>query len=431
MKASAFRFLLTIAISISAALAQNSPESQSARPSPITIVKAGFLIDPATGTSSRNQIIRIELGKITAVGLAVQIPSNASVVDLSAYSVLPGLFDAHTHLCLTTDRQHDGDNFANAIYRESTAYRALEGAANARDMLYAGFTTVRDVGNAGNYADTDLRRAVEAGLVEGPTIINAGRIVAPYGGQVQLQPDRRELGEPEFLYADTHDEMKKAIRENVHFGAKVIKIVVDPYPQPYMYSVEDIRYIVAEAANSGLKVAAHATSDKGARNAAEGDVASIEHGYEMSDETLEIAKRNHVVLVGTDLTETALREMGFPGDLKRWHATIVHRLRQAYEIGVTMAYGSDADYALAESTRSQLSLSLLDSWREAQIPPKVVLQALTINAAQLLGVDKERGTIHPGFAADLIATKGNPLDDIDSLRQVVFVMKDGRIVRRP
>ena len=137
------------------------------------------------------------------------------------------------------------------------------------------------------------------------------------------------------------------------------------------------------------------------------------------------------MLVGTDLTEAALGEMGFPGDLKQWHATIVHRLRRAYEIGVAMAYGTDADYALPGKTRSQLALSLLDTWKEAHIPPNVALQALTTNAAELLGVEKQRGAIRPGLAADLIATPANPLDDIDALRHVTFVMKDGNIVRKP
>ena len=118
---------------------------------------------------------------------------------------------------------------------DPTPYRAIEGVANARDMLAAGFTTVRDVGNAGNYADTALREAIERGLVPGPTMINAGRIIAPYGGQFHLQPEKRDLATPEYAFADTHDEMLKAIRENIHYGATVIKIVVDD--QKYIYSV--------------------------------------------------------------------------------------------------------------------------------------------------------------------------------------------------
>jgi imidazolonepropionase-like amidohydrolase len=166
-------------------------------------------------------------------------------------------------------------------------------------MLESGFTTVRDVGNEGNFACSSLRRAITQGLVPGPTIINAGRIIAPYGGQFHLQPDKPKLAEPEYFFADTRDEMIKGIRENVHYGAGVIKIVVDD--QRYIYSVEDIRFMIAEAARMGLKLAAHAWTGPGAHNAAEAGVASIEHGRTMSErDDLRLAKKNNVVLVGTD-----------------------------------------------------------------------------------------------------------------------------------
>ena len=130
-------------------------------------------------------------------------------------------------------------------------------------MLESGFTSVRDVGNEGNYACTSLRRAVEAQLVPGPTIINAGRIIAPYGGQFQMQPDKPRLGEPEYFYADTRDEMVKGIRENIHFGARVIKIVVDD--QKYIYSVDDIRFMIDEAGRAGMKLAAHCWTHPGSQ----------------------------------------------------------------------------------------------------------------------------------------------------------------------
>jgi imidazolonepropionase-like amidohydrolase len=295
-------------------------------------------------------------------------------------------------------------------------------------MLEAGFTTIRDVGNAGNYADSDLRRAIEEGIIPGPTVINAGRIISPYGGQFPgiLQPERRDLGMPEYLYADTRDELKKAIRENILYGAKVIKIVVDD--QPYIYSVEDIKYIVDEAAKAGLKVAAHAWSNAGTRNAAEAGVASIEHGYRITDETLEIAKRNKVVLVPTDWTEEILQEMGF-SDPKKSHARGIDRLRRAYKMGVTLAFGSDVSIPLASQTRGDVALSMIESFTEAGIPARVILQAMTTNAAQLLAVEKERGLIKPGFAADLIATGENPLDNIHTLKKVRFVMKEGKIIK--
>lgn len=193
----------------------------------VTAIKAGKLVDPESGTISTNQIILIEGSKIKAVGAGLPIPAGATVIDLSNATVLPGLFDAHTHLCLTTNRQADFGNYYFTTLLNTSTYRAIQGVANARAMLEAGFTTIRDVGNSANYADTDLRRAIENGIVPGPTIINAGRIIGLYGGQFFLQPEKRDLATPEYFFADTKDELKKAIRENIHYGAKVIKLVVD------------------------------------------------------------------------------------------------------------------------------------------------------------------------------------------------------------
>lgn len=386
-------------------------------------IKAGKLVDPESGATATNQIILVSGKKIQAVGANLAIPAGARVIDLSRATVIPGLFDAHTHLCITVDRLSDaGSYFLNTVLH-SDAERAIQGVANARDMLTAGFTTVRDVGNAGNYADTALREAIEQGVVPGPTILNAGRIIAPYGGQFQLQPGRRELGEPEYFFADTRDEMLKAIRENIHYGAKLIKIVVDD--QPYIYSVDDIKFIVAEAAKSGLKVAAHCWTHAGAHNAAEAGVASIEHGFAMTDDDIKLAQKNHVVLVGTEFTDLAARAMGEP----EWHGIFVDRLRRAYKIGITMAFGTDVMFSYPDETRGTLAISFIDSWTEAGVPAKETLAAMTTNAARLLGVESERGAIRAGMDADIVATPDNPLDNIQTLKKVFFVMKDGSVFR--
>jgi imidazolonepropionase-like amidohydrolase len=290
-------------------------------------------------------------------------------------------------------------------------------------MLAAGFTTVRDVGNNGNYADTALREAIESGLVPGPTMLNAGRIIAPFGGQFHLQPEKQDLGTPEYFFADTHDEMVKAIRENIHFGATVIKIVVDD--QKYIYSTEDIRFMVAEAHRYGLKLAAHCWTEAGAHNAAEAGVDSIEHGEMMTNEDLELAKKNHVTLVGTDFSEIAASRNGFPS----LHPVFVDRLKRAYRIGVNMAFGTDAFVYVPGETRGTQAAEYVDSWAEAGVPAKDTLRAMTVNAARLLGVDRERGSIQPGLAADIIATPENPLDDIQAVRKVTFVMKNGNVFK--
>jgi imidazolonepropionase-like amidohydrolase len=394
-----------------------------AGPERVYAIKAGKLVDPEKGTTETNRIILVRGRKIEAVGADVSIPSDAKVIDLSKSTVLPGLFDAHTHLCIAIKKDRDGTRYFFTTLADPTPYRAIEGVANARDMLAAGFTTVRDVGNAGNYADTALREAIERGVVPGPTMINAGRIIAPYGGQFHLQPERPELGSPEYAFADTRDEMIKAIRQNIHYGATVIKIVVDD--QKYIYSADDIRFMVEETHRAGLKLAAHCWTRAGAHNAAEAGVDSIEHGEMMTNEDLELAKKNHVVLVGTDFTERAAAING----LSDLHPVFVDRLKRAYRIGVTMAFGTDVMAYVPGETRGTQAAEYVNSWIEAGVPAKDTLRAMTINAARLLGVDGTRGEIRPGLAADIIATPENPLDDIQAVRKVSFVMKDGAVFK--
>jgi imidazolonepropionase-like amidohydrolase len=395
----------------------------------ITAIRAGTLVDPDTGSVAKGRVVLVEAGKIKSIGDTV--PEGAQLIDLPRATLLPGLMDAHTHLCFTGHFSgvHGLEELLKNVVADTildtTAHRALIGVKNAREMLEAGFTTVRDVGNAGNYADTDLRRAIEEGLVPGPTMINAGRIIGPLGAQTRgLTPERPDLGEPEYMYADSRDEMQKAVRKNILFGARLIKIAIDD--QPYLYTPEDVRYIVEQTALAGMKVAAHCATEKGAQIAAEGGVASVDHGYRASLETLQLMARKHIVLVGTDFTADADREMG-----TSFHPLVVERLKRALRAGTPMAFGTDIVFAKPGWTRGTLAMDTIETFIEAGVPPRTILASMTGNAARLLGVEKERGFVKPGLWADLVATDGNPLDDPRALKRVVFVMKAGRVVRGP
>jgi imidazolonepropionase-like amidohydrolase len=394
----------------------------------VTAIRAGAVVDPVTASLQSHPVILIEDGRIKAMGPDVAVPAGATLIDLGNLTVLPGLMDAHTHLLAQIDPHWDLGDFWIMSLQRRPGYRAILGAGYAREMLEAGFTTVRDVGNSGEYLDMDLEKAIRFGFTPGPTIIPAGRIIAPFGGQFWDTPaDPRLLENPEYAIADSRDEMRKAIRANIYWGAKVIKIVVDG--QRYQYDVDDIRFIVAEAARAGLKVAAHAQTESGARAAIEAHVASVEHGWVMTDEDLALARKNGVVLVSTDFTIQGLLANGFSEERAvQIHQQRVERLRRAYQAGVTIVFGTDIMNQLRESRGAQ-ALEYIESFIEAGVPPADILRAMTVSAARLLDVDKQRGALRPGLAADIIAVPGNPLEDIRVLKKVSFVMKEGVVYR--
>jgi len=227
---------------------------------------------------------------------------------------------------------------------------------------------------------------------------------------------------PEYMNADTNDEIAKAIRKNIHYGAKVIKVCVDC--EGYPYSVEQMKFFVSEAANAGLKVACHVQTERGARNAIEAGVWSIEHGRALTDELLQMMKARDIFRVGTDFPMTPYR-----GNQAGFDRT-VDRLKAAYHFGVKSVFSTDFDYFVPGLTRGDEVIDGLITWKAAGIPPKDILKAMTTYGYQVLQVEKQRGPIKVGLAADMIAVDGDPLADIDVLRKVAFVMKDGKVFKQ-
>lgn len=395
----------------------------------LTAIRAGKLVDPETGKVTVNQIVLVDGADIKAVGPDVAIPAGTSVIDLSMFTVMPGMMDAHAHLCMNMVHKRDANSYYITTLRDSNAKRAIQGAVNARSMLEYGFTSVRDIGNEGNYACVEVRRAINQGLIDGPLLITAGRIIAPYGGQFSLQPDKQNLGELEYLYADTRDEVKKAIRQNLHYGASVIKLVIDD--QRYIYSVDDIKFAVEEAHLAGVKLATHAWTAAGALNAATAGVDSIEHGVKITDEALAIAKKNNVVLVPTPFIEADAAAGGNSGGNKKTNGELfADPVRRAHKAGVTLVFGPDVIFNTRDLPRGKLSIDTVDEWKQTGIPSLVILQALTTNAAKLLGIEKTRGSIKSGMRADIIAVRDNPIEKIETVKDVVFVMRNGKIYKR-
>jgi imidazolonepropionase-like amidohydrolase len=267
----------------------------------VTVIRAGRLLDPESGTIATNQMIVVDSGRFRAVGAGLAIPAGADVIDLSAMTVMPGLVDAHNHLALTYKEEPERNIYYLTYVMESTPLRAIQAASNGIQMLASGFTVVRDMGNNGNYADAALRIAIEQGWIPGPTIVNSGIIIGGYGGQFWPTPEMaidKKIVYPEYLDADTPDEIVKAVRQNMLFGSRVIKICADC--KPWGYTTDEIRLVIGEAAKGRLKVEAHVQTPEGARRAIEAGVWSIAHDGALNDELHKLMAQKGVWRAGTE-----------------------------------------------------------------------------------------------------------------------------------
>ncbi len=411
-----------VAASTLAAQAPASPPAAA-----LTAIRAGRLLDPEAGRILVNQIIVVEGTRIREVGPNVAIPAGAQVIDLSQATVMPGLVEAHNHLALTYKPVPENNVYYYTYVQESTALRAIQAASNGMQMLNAGFTIVRDMGNNGNYADTALRQAIDQGWIPGPTIINSGIIIGGMGGQFFPTPEMAKdhnIVYPEYLDADTQDEMVKAIRQNVLFGAKVIKICVDC--KPYAYTADEIRFIIAEAAKSGMKVEGHVQTVNGARNAIAAGIWSIAHSTGLNDEMHKLMAQKRIWRAGT---ETPPGLAGHPVTAEAYKRT-VDSLKNAYDNKVPLTFSTDADYWVEGKTRGELALEFIKSWQDAGIPNADTLRAMTINGYQVSETETTRGPLKAGYFADLIAVPGNPLEDLETLKRVHFVMKNGLVFKK-
>jgi imidazolonepropionase-like amidohydrolase len=408
------RVILALAICASNAAAQ------------VTAIRAGRLIDPDAGTVATNQVILVENGKFTAVGANVAIPSGAQMIDLSNMTVLPGLVDAHNHLALTYKEVPERNIYYLTYVMEPTALRAIQAVSNGIQMLASGFTIVRDMGNNGNYADIALRMAIEQGWVPGPTIIPSGIIIGGMGGQFWPTPEmakEHNIVYPEYLDADTPDEIVKAVRQNALFGARVIKICVDC--KPWGYSVDEIRLVIREAAKAGLKVEGHVQTVEGGKRAVEAGIWSIAHDRGMTDELHKEMARKGVWRAGT---ETPLTLTGHTTQ-ERYNFT-VRMLKNAWDNKTPLTFSTDADYYVPGKTRGEVAIEFIETWKAAGIPTRDILRAMTTNGYKVSETESIRGPIKVGMFADLIAVAGNPYDNIDALRDVRFVLKNGMVFKR-
>ena len=423
---------------------------------PITVVKAGRLLDPRTGNVLSPAAVLIEEGKIKEVGALAQVqahlPVGAKTIDLGTATLLPGLIDSHTHLLVDPivpaeaerSRRYNGD-FAPGLLLaivESPSKRVLMGAQLAREDLESGITTVRNLGHSGIDGDVALRDAINAGRVPGPRMLASARKLAQQGknGYVQnLNPALASaILQQEFLGFTGVDEARQAVKDDLFYNVDVIKVAIEDDT-----TVAEMKAIVEEAHRQKLKVAAHAASTSSIQTAIDGGVDSVEHGNGITDEQLKQMRDKGIFFdftptfygdFFTRLTEATV--LMSPARRDRWAKldvsdtqTYDSLVQHVLKSGVKFAAGSDMGWYFPGKTRGQTSVSRFPVLHQAGMPSLDVLRAITTNAAEMLGWQDRVGAIEPGKFADLVAVSGDPIADIHELERVRFVMKGGQVIR--
>jgi imidazolonepropionase-like amidohydrolase len=397
------------------------------------VVHAGHLLDVKSGKLLADQTLVIEDGKILSAGSIAEakIPADAVRIDLTNSTVLPGLIDAHTHL--TMEPRFGYDRLAISVPRE-----ALIGARNARLTLLAGFTAARNVGARG-FTDVALRDAINAGDVPGPRLLVSGPPLSITGGHCDNNMLPFEYHAVSDGAADGIAEVQHKVRENIKYGADLIKVCatggvlsLGDNPQHSQYTLEEMKAIVADAHRLGRKVAAHAHGAEGIRWAAEAGVDSIEHGSYIDDAGIASMKEHGTYLVPTlylgDWMMENAEQAHLPPPLLAKARDVIPAARKnvahAFASGVKVAFGTDAAVYPHGLNAHEFAVMV-----KLGLTPLQAIQAATINAADLLGWSGKVGSLEPGAWADIIAVDGDPVKDVTTLERVKFVMKGGEVVK--
>ena len=405
-------------------------------------VNCGRLLDVNAGVWRDKVSIVIENGKVTSVG---PMTAGASHIDLSQHACLPGFIDMHVHL--TNETQKQVDTMRDSLTLNPADY-ALRSVNMAERTLMAGFTTVRDLG-AGDGLNVSLKRAIDAGAVKGPRMFTAGKSIATTGGHADptnslSQRFTRALGNPGPAegVVNSAEDGRQAVRYRYKEGADLIKVtatggVLSQARNSHnaQYSEDELRAIVVAAKDYGFRVAAHAHGADGLKRALRAGVDSIEHGTFMDDEAIALFKKHGAWYVPTISAGRYVADKSKDADyyspLVRPKAAALGPLIQttfgrAWKAGVKIAFGTDAGvFPHGENAREFVYMV------EAGMPPLEAIRSATLGAAALLDQSTRLGAIAPGFAADIVAVSGDPLQDIALLQQIKFVMKDGVVYKKP
>jgi imidazolonepropionase-like amidohydrolase len=400
------------------------------------VVTAGRMVDVLAGRVVEEPVIVITDGRIASVvgrgGARPVIPAGATRIDLPGKTLLPGLIDMHVHL----DSNPRYGGYSGLQFTDQ--FWTVQGVANARAMLEAGFTTVRNVGSD-NYSDVAYKQAIDEGLIQGPRIVPAAHSLGATGGhcdQTYLPPSFAARGK---AVGDGPLELRTRVREQRKYGAEVIKVCAtggvfsrNTEPGQQQLSEEELRAIADEARQWGLRTAAHAHGAAGIKAAVRAGIDTIEHASLVDDEGIRLAAQRRqpvwfsMDIFNTDYTQAEGKKNGVLEDNLRKDREIAQiqrdNFRKAHRAGVRMVFGSDAGVMPHGTAAGQFATMV-----QYGMTPMEAIQAATRNAAQALGRERDVGAIAAGRYGDLIAVDGDPLADVRTLQDVDVVIKGGRI----
>jgi imidazolonepropionase-like amidohydrolase len=428
------RFRIAAGFGVIAAAQTLSAQRGAAPASPkVVVVRAARLVDTKNGTTIANPVVIVEDDKIKAVGPGLAVPAGAQIVDLKGATLLPGLIDCHTHV---TSQPSD---YYEDIFRRSPIDYAVIAHIYAKRTLDAGFTTIRDVG-AGEYLDVALKRAIDKGDIQGPRMIPAGLAISSTGGHGDLTGFSPYVKIENLSgVADGVDAIRKLVRQNVKYGADVIKVLAgggvlseeESVGGP-QFSQEELNALVEEAHMWGRRVAAHAHGAEPIKRAIKAGVTSVEHASLIDDEGIRLAKEHGTYLVmdiyNDDYILAEYTRMGYPERIMNKERQVGRTQRENFQkavrAGVKLAFGTDAGVYPHGWNAKQFAHMV--KWG---MTPMQAIQAATLNAADLIGWNGRVGVVEPGAFADLVAVAGDPLTDVTELERVTFVMKGGAVVK--